>query len=106
MTSTATSPRRLAARAGSLEQALARKTLARVGDYLANLLCRRLLPAEELQAYVRTNVRHHFGERLGVVSELARYAYEVHYLRLAGLPRASTSSGRHASRSTSSPPES
>ncbi len=77
----------LAARAGSLEQALARKTLARVGDYLANLLCRRLLPAEELQAYVRTNVRHHFGERLGVVSELARYAYEVHYLRLAGLPR-------------------
>jgi hypothetical protein len=36
---------------------------------------------------VRTNVRHHFDERLGVVSELARYAYEVHYLRLAGLPR-------------------
>jgi hypothetical protein len=77
----------LAARAGGLDKALARKTLARVGDYLANLLGERLLPAEEMQAYVRTNVRHHFDERLGVVSELARYAYEVHYLHLAGLPR-------------------
>jgi hypothetical protein len=78
----------LAARAGGLDKALARKTLARVGDYLANMLGERLLPPEEMQAYVRTNVRNHFGERLGVVSELARYAYEVHYLRLAGLPRA------------------
>jgi hypothetical protein len=77
----------LAARAGGLDRALARKTLARVGDYLANLLSERLLPAEEMQAYVRTNVRHHFDEQLGVVSELARYAYEVHYLRFAGLPR-------------------
>jgi hypothetical protein len=77
----------LAARAGGLDKALARKTLARVGDYLANLLGERLLPGEEMQAYVRTNVRNHFSEALGVVSELARYAYEVHYLRLAGLPR-------------------
>ena len=37
--------------------------------------------------YVRTNVRHHFDENLGLVSELARYAYEVHYLALADLPR-------------------
>jgi hypothetical protein len=79
--------RALAERAGGLDKALARKTLARVGDFLANLLGERLLPAEEMQAYVRTNVRNHFDERLGVVSELARYAYEVHYLRLAGLPR-------------------
>ncbi|MGZ8253793.1 MAG: hypothetical protein ACXWVT_03000 [Burkholderiaceae bacterium] len=77
----------LAARAGGLDKALARKTLARVGDYLANMLGERLLPGEEMQAYVRTNVRNHFDERLGVVSELARYAYEVHYLGLAGLPR-------------------
>lgn len=77
----------LAATAGGLDKALARKTLARVGDYLANLLSERLVPAEEMQAYVRTNVRHHFDEQLGVVSELARYAYEVHYLRLAGLSR-------------------
>lgn len=79
--------RPLAQRAGDLPTALARKTLARVGDYLANLLCARLIPPEEMQAYVRTNVRHHLDEGLGIVSELARYAYEVHYLALAGLPR-------------------
>jgi hypothetical protein len=79
--------RPLAERAGDLPGALARKTLARVGDYLANLLSARLIPVEEMQAYVRTNVRHHFDERLGLVSELARYAYEVHYLGLAGLSR-------------------
>jgi hypothetical protein len=67
--------------------ALAKKTLARVGDYLANLMSARLIPAEEMQAYVRTNVRHHLDEQLGLVSELARYAYEVHYLGLVGLPR-------------------
>ena len=77
----------LAPRAGELPQALARKTLARVGDYLANLLCAQLIPGEEMQAYVRTNVRHHMDEDLGLVSELARYAYEVHYLPLATLPR-------------------
>ena len=66
---------------------LARKTMARVGDYLANLLSARLIPAEEMQAYVRANVRHHMNEQLGLVSELARYAYEVHYLALAGIER-------------------
>ena len=66
---------------------LARKTLARVGDYLSNLMCSKMLPGEEMQIYVRTNVRHHFDENLGLVSELARYAYEVHYLALADLPR-------------------
>jgi hypothetical protein len=40
-----------------------------------------------MQAYVRTNVRHHLDERLGLVSELARYAYEIHYLDLVDLPR-------------------
>ncbi|MGH6622721.1 MAG: hypothetical protein ACREBN_02060, partial [Burkholderiaceae bacterium] len=73
--------------AAGLPAALARKTLARVGDYLSNLLCSKLIPAEEMQAYVRTNVRHHLDENLGVISELARYAYEIHYLALAGLPR-------------------
>jgi len=73
--------------ASGLPAALARKTLARVGDYLSNLLSSRLIPAEEMQAYVRTNVRHHLDENLGVISELARYAYEIHYLELAGLPR-------------------
>ena len=67
---------------------LARKTLARVGDYLSNLMCSKLLPGEEMQMYVRSNVRPHFDEPLGLVSELARYAHEVHYLALADLPRA------------------
>ena len=70
-----------------LPKALARKTLGRVGDYLANLMSSRLIPNEEMQAYVRTNVTHHLDEQLGLVSELARYAYEIHYLDLAGLPR-------------------
>lgn len=70
-----------------LPAALARKTLGRVGDYLANLLSSRLIPAEEMQAYVRTNVRHHMDEQLGLVSELARYTYEIQYLALAGMPR-------------------
>jgi hypothetical protein len=66
---------------------LARKTMGRVGDYLANLMSSRLIPPAEMQAYVRTNVRHHFDENLGLVSDLARYAYEVHYLALAGMDR-------------------
>ena len=74
-------------RRAELPKALARKTLARVGDYLSNMMSARLIPAEEMQAYVRTNVRHHLDEHLGLVSELARYAYEVHYLDLVGLPR-------------------
>ncbi|HJW53493.1 MAG TPA: hypothetical protein VJ501_15885 [Burkholderiaceae bacterium] len=68
-------------------KALARMPLRRVGDYLANLLCSRLIPGEEMQAYVRTNVRHHLDENLGLVSELSLYAYETQYLHLAGLPR-------------------
>ena len=70
-----------------LPAVLARKTLARVGDYLSNMMCSKLLPGEEMQIYVRTNVRPHFDEPLGLVSELARYTYEVHYLELADLPR-------------------
>lgn len=73
--------------ADELPSALARKTLSRVGDYLSNLMCSKMIPGEEMQAYVRTNVRHHLHENLGLISELARYAYEVHYLALAGLPR-------------------
>ncbi len=71
----------------SPEAALARKTLARVGDYLANHMAAHFIPGEEMQAYVRVNVRHHMDEALDLISELARYAYEIHYLALAGLPR-------------------
>jgi len=75
------------AQLGEMPKVLARKTLCRVGDYLANMVSARLIPGEEMQAYVRTNVRHHLDEKLGLVSELARHAYEIHYLDLVGLPR-------------------
>ena len=74
-------------RSAELPKALARMPLQRVGDYLANLLCARLIPGEEMQAYVRTNVRHHLDEDLGLVSALSRYVYEIQYLGLVGLPR-------------------
>jgi hypothetical protein len=77
----------LALRSKELPAVLARKTLARVGDYLSNLMCSKILPGEEMQTYVRTHVHHHFDKKLGLVSELARYAYEVQYLALADLPR-------------------
>ena len=77
----------LSLRSNELPAVLARKTLARVGDYLSNLMCSKMLPGEEMQTYVRTHVHHHFDKKLGLVSELARYAYEVHYLALADLPR-------------------
>lgn len=77
----------LAPRPADRAAALARKTLSRVGDYLANLLGSRLLPPEEMQAYVRSNVRSHLAQNLGLAGELARYAYEVHYLELAAMPR-------------------
>ena len=76
---------------------LARKTLARVGDYLSNLMCSKMLPGEEMQIYVRTNVRHHFDEKLGLVSELARYAYEVHYLAWPTCPGRTSSTHRASS---------
>lgn len=79
--------RTLSARALSPQSALAKKTLARVGDYLSNLMMSRMIPGEEMQAYVRVNVRHHLDEQLDFISELARYAYEIQYLPLAGLPR-------------------
>lgn len=82
-----TTLRPLAAWGGSEPAGLARKTLGRVGDYLSNLLASHLLPPAEMQAYVRVNVRHHMDEELDLISEIARYAYEIQYLPLAGLPR-------------------
>ena len=48
-----------------LPAVLARKTLARVGDYLSNLMCSKMLPGEEMQIYVRTNVRPHSTKTWG-----------------------------------------
>jgi len=58
---------------------------ARLEDYRANLLARRLLRPQELHAYVRANVRSLLGEPVGTLRKLARYAYEAQYLWLAGV---------------------
>lgn len=58
---------------------------ARVEDYQANLLMRRLLPPGPLGAYVRANVRSLAAEDIGLLRKLARYAYEAQYLGLVGL---------------------
>jgi hypothetical protein len=59
---------------------------ARIEDYGANLLVCRLLPPEPFEAYARANVRSLAAEDIGLLRKLARYAYEVQYLRLIGLP--------------------
>lgn len=59
--------------------------LRRMEDYQVNVLSRRLLPAEEIEAYVRNNVRSLVKERSGPYLKLARYAYEFQYLRLAAI---------------------
>ena len=66
--------------------ALARITLSRIGDYAANLLARRYLRDEELEAYVRANARHHLAENLGPLGQLTRHTLEVQYLTLTSLP--------------------
>jgi hypothetical protein len=64
--------------------ALARATLARIGDWAANLFSRRICAPEELEAYVRVNVRHHLSEGLGPLQMLVRHAIEAQYLSLGG----------------------
>lgn len=56
--------------------------LARMPDFLCNLLARRWLSPEELESYVRANVYTHFGEEGRILRLLARHAYEYQYLRL------------------------
>lgn len=56
--------------------------LTRIEDYRSNLVSRRILKAEELEAYVRVNVRSLAAEPIGVLQKLARYAYEGQYLGL------------------------
>ncbi|MDI1436871.1 hypothetical protein [Polyangium sorediatum] len=63
--------------------ALARGTLTRIADYASNVFFRGYLRSEELQSYIRTNVRHHLNEDLGPLAQLARHALELQYLGLA-----------------------
>jgi hypothetical protein len=58
---------------------------SRLEDYRANLIVKRLLPPEPMEAYVRTNVRSLIIEDVQPLRKLARYAYEAQYLWLAEL---------------------
>ncbi len=57
--------------------------LARIEDYQSNLLARRILAPEELEAYIRANVRSLVAEPIGLLRKLTRYAYEAQYLWLS-----------------------
>lgn len=57
--------------------------LARIEDYRSNLLFSRVIRREELEAYVRVNVRSLLVEPIGILRKLARYAYESQYLWLS-----------------------
>jgi hypothetical protein len=59
--------------------------LTRIEDYRSNLIARRILRPEELEAYVRVNVRSLAAEPIGVLQKLARYAYESQYLGLISM---------------------
>ncbi len=67
--------------------ALRDAVLARMDDYQANLLARRVLSPEEMETYARANVVTLFREtQVGPWLKLARHAYEFQYLRLTRLP--------------------
>ena len=57
--------------------------LTRVSDWTANLVARELLERDELEAYIRANVKSVVGEDLPPMRALARYAHEYQYLRLS-----------------------
>ena len=54
--------------------------MQRIGDYASNVFAQALLPTEEMEAYVRVNVRPLAGEPGSFLGKLARYAYEAQYL--------------------------
>lgn len=76
-----------AARVGldDVGHALAHATLVRLEDFAANLFARHVLRPDELDAYVRNNVRHHMDEPLGPIAHLMRQSVEAQYLPLVGV---------------------
>lgn len=78
----------LTQRKGSLGQGLMHALSIRVEDYMSNLLAQRLLPADEMDTYVRNNVCGHAQDytAAGVFMQLARLAYEYQYLALSRIP--------------------
>jgi hypothetical protein len=76
---------RLEATAGSVSRALLEAMQLRIEDYMANLVARKFLSADEMDTYVRNNVYSHRPDfKAGkVYLQLIRLAYEFQYLGLA-----------------------
>lgn len=68
--------------------ALVRFSLGRVEDFQSNLLSQRFLEPEERETYVRNQVRSLARELPpeAAFERLARYAYEIQYLRFSAVP--------------------
>lgn len=69
------------------ELALVAIPAERMTDFLANMLGQRFMSHAEIQTYVRNNVRSlaFDHQTTGLLSRLARYAFEYQYLRFAQL---------------------
>jgi hypothetical protein len=68
---------------------LVKRMLVRSEDYMANLLARRFLSADEMDTYVRNNVSSHvLGDQPDATfHQILRLAYEFQYLSLARIER-------------------
>ncbi len=58
---------------------------SRMPDYQTNLLAQRLLYREQLESYLRVNVRCHAHDGIGPYQQLMRYAFEYQYLALSAI---------------------
>lgn len=64
----------------SVGEAMLAMQMQRIGDYESNVFAQAVLPIEEMEAYVRVNVRTLAQESFSFLGKLARYAYECQYL--------------------------
>jgi len=64
----------------SIGEAMVAMQMLRIGDYESNVFAQAVLPIEEMEAYVRANVRTLAQESFSFLGKLARYAYEAQYL--------------------------
>ncbi len=64
----------------SIGDAMLDMQMQRIGDYKSNVFAQAVLPVEEMESYVRVNVRPLAGQSGSFLGKLARYAYEAQYL--------------------------
>ncbi len=70
-------------RGQTIGHAMVTMQMQRIGDYASNVFAHAVLPVEEMEAYVRVNVRTLAAEPFSFLGKLARYAYEYQYLRFS-----------------------